>query len=329
MADGQAEERVIDWCEIARNNIPNPGSCRVFRLLEDTTDFYEVNYGDVLLLNGVGYLVRGTETEKKFGLEGEPKPWVKSCVDLVTGDRKIVKLAFYEQFACRIEGLGFTCLRNPAKEARVLDNVKGHPGFMQGFHVIDAGGNNVRILDRVPGMSLDNVVRGLACDHETYYRTHLPRVLMGSVSAFRSMGDLHAMGEIHGDITPDHLFVETGTGRYRWIDFDYDYRERENIFMRDILEMGTLLSFVVGKDYLVFRDIRLYFPDVAERIGPQDMQSVFPNQLANLKLVYPYIDEKLNSILLRFSQGSGIRYDTAYDLADDIEEASASLLRNA
>ncbi len=261
-------------------------------------------------------------------MEGEPKPWVKSCVDLVTGDRKIVKLAFLEEFSCRIQGLGFTCLRNPEKEARILDNVKGHPGFMQGFHVIDAGGNNVRVLDRVPGMSLDNVVRGLACDHETYYREHLHHILMGLVSAFRSMGDLHAMGEIHGDITPDHVFVETGTGRQKWIDFDYDYKEKDNVFMRDILEMGTLLSFVVGKDYLVFRDIKLYHSQVADKLSPQDMQSVFPNQLANLKLVYPYIDDKINSVLLRFSQGSRIRYNTPYHLADDIEDASASLLQN-
>jgi len=328
MADDHAEERATDWCEIAKEYTPDAGFCREFRVLEDTTDFFEVEYGDVLLLNGAGYLVRGTESEKKFGLEGEPKPWVKSCVDLVTGDRKIVKLAFVEEFACRIEGLGFTCLRNPEKEARILDNVKGHPGFMQGFHVVDAGGNNVRVLDRVSGQSLDNVVRSLACDHETYYRNHLPRILTGLAEAYRSMGDLHAMSEIHGDITPDHLFVETGTGRYIWIDFDYDYKEKENIFIRDILEMGTLLSFVVGKDYVVYRDLRLYHPEIAFLLDPQDMQSVFPNQLANLKLLYPYIDDKINTVLLRFSQGSRVRYDTAYELADDIEDASASLLRN-
>ncbi|MDQ7785139.1 MAG: hypothetical protein RDU20_19795 [Desulfomonilaceae bacterium] len=325
----QAEQPTADWCEIARKYVPDSTTCRIFRVLHDTTDFYEVNYGDVLLLNGVGYLVRGTESEKKFGLEGEPKPWVKSCVNLVTGDRKIVKLTFMEEFPCRIEGLGFTCMRNPDKEARILQCVRGHPGFMQGFHVIDAGGNKVRILDRIPGVSLDNVVRSIPCDHETYYREHLHGILTGLVSAYRSMGDLHEMGEIHGDITPDHLYVETGTGRYRWIDFDYDYKEKDNVFMRDIFEMGTLLSFVVGKDYLVFRDIRLYHPEIAVLLGREDMQSVFPNQLANLKLVYPYIDDKINSILLRFSQGSKDRYHTAYDLADDMEAAAASLVRNA
>jgi len=36
------------------------------------------------------------------------------------------------------------------------------------------------------------------------------------VLAYNAMGDLHRMGEIHGDITPDHISVESGTGRYRW-----------------------------------------------------------------------------------------------------------------
>ena len=78
----------VDWCKVATEYLPENSSCRVFRILEDTTDFYDVNYGDVLLLDDVGYLVRGTETEKKFGLEGEPKPWVKSGIDLRTRRKK-------------------------------------------------------------------------------------------------------------------------------------------------------------------------------------------------------------------------------------------------
>ena len=119
MKEGDFRER--DWCRIAEQYIQNPTSCKIHRILEDTTDFYDVEYGDVLLLNQVGYLVRGTESEKKFGLEGEPKPWVKSCVNLVTGERKVIKLTFLEEFSCRIEGLDFNCLRNPQKEALILE----------------------------------------------------------------------------------------------------------------------------------------------------------------------------------------------------------------
>jgi tRNA A-37 threonylcarbamoyl transferase component Bud32 len=314
-----------DWCQIGEKYIHGLSSCRVHRILEDTTDFYQVEYGDVIFLNNVGYLVRGTESEKAFGLEGEPKPWVKSCIDLVTGERKIVKLTFLEEFSCRIEGLDFTCLRNPQKEARILEKVKGHKGFMQGFSVLDAGGNTVRILDRIAGRSLDNLIQSIPGQHEMYYREHLPDILDHLAIAYDALGDLHRMGEIHGDITPEHIFVETGTGRYRWIDFDYDYRERENAIVRDIFEMGTLLTYVVGKGYLILREIKRHYPETAGRLRPGDMQSVFPSQLANLKMVYPYIHGELNRLLLSFSQGAGIVYQDARMLAADIRHAALDL----
>lgn len=321
----QGENREHDWCRIAEGYVQNLSSCKVHRVLEDTTDFYDVEYGDVLLLNGVGYLVRGTESEKKFGLEGEPKPWVKSCVDLVTGERKIIKLTFLEEFSCRIEGLDFNCLRNPRKEALILEKVRGHAGFMQGFSVSDSGGNTVRILDRIAGVSLDNVIQSIPGEHETYYREHLPGILVHLAEAYDAMGDLHRMSEIHGDITPDHLFVETGTGRYRWIDFDYDYMEREHAVVRDLFEMGTLLGYVTGKGYVVWRTLKLHYPQVAEKVRPEDMQNVFPSQLANLKLVYPYIHNELNALLLRFSQGAGSVYYDAKILAADIRRAAQTL----
>ena len=315
----------IDWCKIAEQYMSGPHHCQVYRVLEDTSDFYKVEYGDVILLNEVGYLVRGTESEKKFGLEGEPKPWVKSCIDLLTGEKKVLKLPFFEEFPCRIEGNKFTCLRNPEKEARILDKVRGHRGFMQGFHGLDIVSNNVRVIDRIPGRSLDVVVRSIPMDHDMYYRDHLPALIEGIVYAFHSMADLHALGEIHGDITPDHIFVESDTGMFRWIDFDYDYKESNNLFLRDVYEMGTLLSFVVGKDYVAFADLKSKHPEVADAIRPEDMQSVFPNQLANLKLLYPYIDDSLNDILLHFSKGADKRYETAQELVDDLQKAVPNL----
>jgi tRNA A-37 threonylcarbamoyl transferase component Bud32 len=284
-----------------------------------------VEYGDVLLLNDVGYLVRGTESEKKFGLEGEPKPWVKSCVDLVSGKRKVIKLTFDEEFPCRIEGLDYNCLRNPEKEARILEKVKGCDDFMQGFSVPDSAGNIIRVLDRIAGKSLDNFIQSIPGGHKKYYREHLPDILDHLVKAYDAMGDLHRMDEIHGDITPDHLFVESGTGRYRWIDFDYDYKEKDHLFVRDIFEMGTLLAYVVGKGYLVLRDLLNSQPEVVEKISPQDMQSVFPGQLANIRLVYPYIHSELNDTLLRFAQGAGIVYQDAKELAADIAGVAEAL----
>jgi hypothetical protein len=82
--------------------------------------------------------------------------------------------------------------------------------------------------------------------------------------------------------------------------------------------MGTLLAYVVGKGYLVFSDIKRHHPDIAGTIRPEDMQGVFPSQLANLKRVYPYIHDDLNGLLLRFSQGAGVVYRDAKELASDI-----------
>lgn len=315
----------IDWCKIGQNYIHDHTSCLVFRILEDTTNFFDVDYGNVLLINGVGYLVRGTETEKKFGMEGEPKPWVKSCINLVSGERKIVKLPFHEEFACVIDGVASRCLRNPEKESRILDKTAGHPGFMQGFHCLDSAGNNVRVLDRIVGPSLDNYIRAIAGDHRTYYERHLKGILEGLVYAFQSLADLHRMGEIHGDITPDHIFVDRNTGLFRWIDFDYDYTETNNLFIRDIFEMGMLLSFVVGKGHIRFSEVKLKYPQVAERLRPEQMHASSPNRLADLRLIYPYISEELNSIIMNFSMGSTSRYEDADTLAKDILSASSSL----
>ncbi len=311
----------IDWCAIGQKNLPEKTSCKVHRILEDTTDFYDVEYGDVLLFKDIGYLVKGTESEKKFGLEGEPKPWVKSCVDLVSGAKKVIKLTFLEEFACSIEGRSYTCLRNPEKESRILEKVKGNPHFMQGFAVRDSKGNNVRILDKIPGTSLDVHIRSIHWSHERYYREKLPGFLRQLAHAYGSMAELHDMGEIHGDITPDHLYVNKESGIFVWIDFDYDYQEKDALILHDILEMGTLLSFVVGKDYLSISEIRKNHAQALDMLSPADMQSVFPNQLANLRVVHKHIDPKLNQIMMRFSKGAKDRYQSAHDLSDDISEA--------
>ena len=318
--DKHSNNGTTDWCAIARNYVSESNVCRVFRILEDTTDFYDVNYGDVILLDDVGYLVRGTETEKKFGLEGEPKPWVKSCVDLTTGERKIIKIPFYEEFQCRIEGIKSTCLRNPEKEARILSRVLGHSGFMQGFSRLDSNLNNVRVIERIVGMSLDNIVRSITMDHYNYYFQAMPTLLEGLIQAYRSMADLHEMNEIHGDISPDHIYVERSTGSFIWIDFDYDYSVKEDLISRDLSEMGTVLSFVVGKDYMSYSEAKQRFPQIAEDLTVADMQLVFPNQVANLRLIYPYIHEELNNITMRFSTCASARYGNALELADDMEE---------
>ena len=67
------------------------------RLITDTTEIFSIDYGDVLQIGERRYSVTGHEREFRFGLE-DPKFWVKRAVDTETGEKKIIKLAFFESF---------------------------------------------------------------------------------------------------------------------------------------------------------------------------------------------------------------------------------------
>ena len=63
-----------------------------FRIHRDTTEFFRVEYDDVVFLGGKIYLIRHNAKELRFGLEDEVKFWVKRAIDLTNGSLKILKL---------------------------------------------------------------------------------------------------------------------------------------------------------------------------------------------------------------------------------------------
>ena len=67
------------------------------RIITDTTDIFSVDYGDLLQVGEKCYRVTGHEREARFGMD-EPKFWVKRVEDLETGEKKIIKLSFLEEF---------------------------------------------------------------------------------------------------------------------------------------------------------------------------------------------------------------------------------------
>ncbi len=73
---------------------PSQGSHR-FRIHTDTTNFFSVEYGDVVVLGGKPYLIRHNAKEGRFGVDDEVKFWVKRSIDLKSGSLKIIKLVFY------------------------------------------------------------------------------------------------------------------------------------------------------------------------------------------------------------------------------------------
>ena len=104
---------------------------RTFRVHMDTTDFFRVEYDDVIVLKGKPYLIRHNAKEQRFGFDDEVKFWVKRAIDLKNGNLKIIKLVFYERFMAHIGDIEFECFRSPQKEARILNLVSGHKNFMQ------------------------------------------------------------------------------------------------------------------------------------------------------------------------------------------------------
>jgi hypothetical protein len=292
---------------------------RAGSLYADTTEFMNIQYGDVIELGDRYFLVLRDERERSFGVE-DPKYWVKRCRELSTGERRILKLVFYEKFPVSLGSMEIECFRSPRKEARILDLVRGDGRFMQGYSLDDAAGNNVRVLDVVQGGLLSLEIDKIEADHRTYFFELLPDILEKFAEACRAIEFLHSHGENHGDIRRDHLWVERGTGNYVWIDFDYTYEFHENPFGLDVCGLGNLLLFLVGKKFCTTFNIPR--PDFDGRsdvlLEPADFSMLFKNRLSNLRKVYPYVPESLNNVLMHFSTASEVFYPTVGELLEEL-----------
>ena len=295
--------------------------------VKDTSDFFRVDYDDVVVLGGVPYLVRNNEREGRFGLEDEPKFWVKRSINLLTGELKVLKWVFKEHFEARIGRLVFECVRSPQKEARILELVHGREDFMQGTTEQDSAGNPLRILDYIHGRTLSQTVPVLGADHEDFFHNHFPIVFDEYIGIVAAIGFLHASGEKHGDIRRDHLIKDETTGRYRWIDYDFNYRHGESRFAYDLFGLGNILVFITGRGDVTTNRLLRDAPDVLGRLTDDDVNIVFHNRVANLRKVYPYIPESLNRVLLHFSNGARVYYETTEELLEDLGEAREELNR--
>jgi hypothetical protein len=295
------------------------------RIHTDTSDFFALDAGDIVVLDGRPYLVRNSIREGRFGLEDEVKYWVKRSVDLVSGAMRIIKLVFYERFTATIGGITFECFRSPRKEARILDLVHDHPNFMHGQSAADEKGNIVRVLEYISGSSLAAHVADLEQDHESYFYRTLPGILENYLRCVEAIRFLHDHGEKHGDIRRDHILIDNQSGHYRWIDFDYNYRHRENIYGYDLFGLGNVLIYLVGKGDVLLQDLRSRDPALLAGLADGDMNIVFHNRLANLKKVYAYIPDSLNRILMHFSRGANWFYEETPQLLQDLHQAKADI----
>ncbi len=292
---------------------------RAGRIFSDTSEFMDIDHGDVIRLGGLHYLVLRDEVEQRFGVE-DPKYWVKRCRVLETGGRKILKLVFNENFIMNIGSLDVQCYRSPHKESRILELVRGDSRFMQGVTVPDNRGNAVRVLDIVQGRRLDEVVENIDADHATYFRDYFPGILERFIEACEAIAFLHSRWEKHGDIRRDHLWLDKATNRYCWIDFDYTFDFRENPFGLDLFGLGNILIFITGKCQHTTTSLpgSGLLEALPRPLAPGDFSIMFPHRLVNLRLIFPYIPEALNNVLMRFSAGSEVFYESVPELVNDL-----------
>ncbi|MFN2369384.1 MAG: hypothetical protein ABR605_10655, partial [Desulfurivibrionaceae bacterium] len=241
------------------------------------------------------------------------------------GSTKILKLVFHESFVTRIGGVAIKCFRSPRKEARILDLVGGHENFMHGRGINDRAGNNVRILEYIHGRRLDEIVSDYGRDHEDYFFNFFPGVLDQYIELVEAIKFLHDHGEKHGDIRRDHILFDRESRRNRWIDFDYNYMHGEAMFGFDLHGLGNILIFLVGRGDVLVPELYYGNRPLYDALWGEDLNISYKNRVANLKKIYPYIPENLNRILLHFSYGAELFYETTAQMLDDLAEARVGL----
>lgn len=290
------------------------------RIVTDISDFFKVDYNDVVILDGRPYFMRNYEHEGRFGIDDEPKFWVRRAIDLNDGSIKIIKMVFHEQIKAKVGDITFDCVRSPRKEAIILDMVKGHPNFMQGFSVNDPTGNIIRIIDFIKGKTLADHVLGLGANHEDYFYNLFPSVMDEYIDLVKAIRFLHERGEKHGDIRRDHIIKEKDTGLCRWIDFDFNYMNAGNMFGYDLFGLGNILVYLAGRGDITSQRLKKEGSPVLDHLTADDMNIIFNNRLVNLKKVFPYIPDALNVVLLHFSTAANVFYDDTEQFLTDLNE---------
>ncbi|MBF0099914.1 MAG: protein kinase [Desulfobacterales bacterium] len=290
------------------------------RIVTDTENFVAIDNGDFIEVAGKRYEVIGHAREMRFGIE-DPKYWVKRVIDVETGERKIVKLAFFEAFDTTLSGVKIRCFRDPEKEGNILNLVKNHPHFMQGQVYRDIHGNNIRVLDVVRGQTFLSYIDTFKMSYDQYLEKILPGVLKQLIRVFEAIRFLHVHGYRHGDIRNDHIIKENETGNLVWIDFDYDFVAKENPFSLDIFGLGNILIYAIGKGFHTYYSIQndpYTYKDLIDHIESTDFAILDQRRFINLRKLYPCIPATLNNILMHFSKGTDVYYEAVDEIIEDI-----------
>jgi hypothetical protein len=289
------------------------------RILTDTSDWMRIQRGDVVRQGGCDFVIEGNRYESRFGLSDQPKFWVFGAVELENGKKKILKAVFHEDFNVHIGSIKVHCYREPEKESRILDLIRGDHRFMQGYTELDDRRNHVRIIDFIKGQSIYKHIYAIPKDYEQYFNEDLPSILWKLAGCIKAIAHLHDNKTCHGDIRSDHIFIETETGNYRWIDFDLNQHQSDF----DVWSMGNILSYAVGKGINTFHQVlrNNNFPEKTKQsLESNDASAFYEDRIINLRKLYPCIPQRLNDILMRFAVKSPMRYGSIIHLLEDYQE---------
>jgi hypothetical protein len=113
----------------------------------------------------------------------------------------------------------------------------------------------------------------------------------------------------------DHLYAADGCDELKWIDFDLE----QDFGDYDVWSAGNVIAFCVGKDVITFEDARRIDPDGAALLCEDDASLFFPNRVMNLARVFPWVPQRLNRVLMRFSTGSREYYESIGDIVRDLD----------
>ncbi len=288
-------------------------------IFTDTSDPFRITRGSIIRLDGRDFVVRGYKHESRFGIADQFKYWVFSTIELVSGEQKIIKTVFNEDFNVHIGLFKIHCYRSPDKEANVLDLVRGDRRFMQGYSVRDDSGSNVRILDYIKGPSILEYIYNIEKSHERYFHEDLPQILRHLAGCIEAIEFLHDRGTCHGDIRNDHIIIDAETGEYRWIDFDLN----QHVSDYDMWSIGNIINYAVGKGITTFSKV-LKDEKVPDRVkaglSPSDASAFYEYRIMNLKRIYPYLPKGLSDILLHFTVQPKAFYTTMQQLHREFRE---------
>ena len=288
-------------------------------IVEDTTDYMNVYSGNILKLADRELFILGDINEPRFGMQDQPKYWVKKTLDLDSGEIKVVKLVFHEEFTANIGSIRIPCFRSPEKEASVLALTREDDRFMHGSSAFDVKGNVVRIIDWIYGDNIYNRVMNLDMDHENYFQNLFPEIPENLIECIDAIQFLHGYGLCHGDIRNDHIYIEEGSGLYRWIDFDLT----QNFSDFDDWSLGNVIQFCTGMGKLTFHNVKKsndFSDSVKASLNSDDGAAFLKYRIMNLSKVYGYVPKRLNDVLMHFSSGTTVFYDKASQIRDDLKE---------